>query len=293
MGADMTFPRDLQTAFPRCGIGLRAGHVAEVIATHPDIAWLEVHAENYMGGGKALRDLERVRRDHAVSLHGVGLSLGGAERPDPRHLGRLRDLADRIEPCLVSEHLAWASHGGVYFNDLLPLPYTRETLDIVARNVTIAQDALERRILIENPSAYLSYSGSTIPEAEFLAMLARRTGCGLLCDVNNVHVSCANTGGNAYGWLDAVPPQVVSEIHLAGHAIKDADGQIVLIDDHGSAVADTVWALYELAAARFPEAAALVEWDSNLPPLDVLLAEAAEADARHEAVRRSLHHAAA
>jgi uncharacterized protein (UPF0276 family) len=124
-------------------------------------------------------------------------------------------------------------------------------------------------------------------------MLARRTGCGLLCDVNNVHVSCANTGGNAYGWLDAVPPQVVAEIHLAGHAIKDADGQIVLIDDHGSAVADTVWALYELAAARFPEAAALVEWDSNLPPLDVLLAEAAEADARHEAVRRSLHHAAA
>ena len=289
----MTIPRELQTASPRCGIGLRAGHVAEVIATRPDITWVEVHAENYMAGGKVIRDLERIRDGHAVSLHAVGLSLGGAERPDVRHLRRLRDLAERIEPCYVSEHLSWSSHGGVYFNDLLPLPYTRETLDIVARNVTIVQDALKRRILIENPSAYLAYGESAIPEAEFLAMLARRTGCGLLCDVNNVHVFCANAGGNAYDWLDALPPQAVAEIHLAGHAVNEADGQRVLIDDHGSAVAETVWALYEHAVARFPGAAALVEWDSNLPPLDVLLAEAAEADARRDAIKRSIHDAAA
>lgn len=289
----MTFPRDSKTAFPRCGIGLRAGHVAEVIATRPGIAWVEVHAENYMGSGRSIRDLERVRGDYAVSLHGVGLSLGGAERPDPRHLQRLCALAERIEPCCFSEHLAWSSQGGIYLNDLLPLPYTRATLDIVARNVTIVQDRLKRRILIENPSAYLSYRNSDIPEAEFLAMLARRTGCGLLCDVNNIHVSAANTGGNAYAFLDALPPQAVAEIHLAGHAVNEVDGQAMLIDDHGSAVAEAVWSLYHHAVARFPEAAALVEWDSNLPPLDTLLAEAAQADARRHNVIGSRCHAAA
>jgi hypothetical protein len=289
----MTFPRHFETAFPRCGIGLRAGHVAEVIATRPDIAWLEVHAENYLGGGKALRDLERVRSDYPVSLHGVGLSLGGAGRPDRRHLQRLRALAVRIEPCAISEHLAWSSVGGVYLNDLLPLPYTRETLDSVARNVAITQDTLQRPILIENPSTYIAYKESTIPEPEFLGMLARRTGCGLLCDVNNIHVSCTNTGGNAYGWLDALPAQAVGEIHLAGHAVNEADGEVVLIDDHGSAVDDAVWTLYEHAAARFSEAPTLVEWDSNLPPLGVLLGEAAKADIRRNDTTRTYCHAAA
>lgn len=289
----MTFPRHVETAFPRCGIGLRAEHVAEVIATRPDIAWVEVHAENYLGGGKALRDLERVRSDYAVSLHCVGLSLGGAGRPDGRHLQRLRALAARIEPCAISEHLAWSSVGGVYLNDLLPLPYTRETLDSVARNVAITQDTLQRPILIENPSAYIAYADSTIPEPEFLGMLARRTGCGLLCDVNNIHVSCTNTGGNAYGWLDALPAQAVAEIHLAGHAVNGADGEAVLIDDHGSAVGDAVWTLYEHAAARFLEAPALIEWDSNLPPLGVLLGEAAKADIRRNDTSRTSCHAAA
>ena len=293
MGAVMNFPRHKQSAFPRCGIGLRAEHVVKVIATRPDIAWVEVHAENYMGGGKAVRDLEKVRNDYAVSLHGVGLSLGGAARPESRHLQRLRDLVGRIEPCRISEHLAWSSFGGVYFNDLLPLPYTRETLDIVARNVAITQDFLQRRILIENPSAYLTYAGSAIPEPEFLALLARRTGCGLLCDVNNIHVSAANTGGNAYGWLDALPPQAVREIHLAGHAVNEADGETILIDDHGSAVDEAVWALYEHAAQRFPRAPALIEWDSNLPPLGVLLAEAAKADTRRNEAKGSYCHAAA
>ena len=274
------------TAAPlrRCGLGLRTPHVAEVMATRPAVSWFEVHAENYMGGGKAVRDLERVRDSYAVSLHGVGLSLGGVERPDAKHLQRLRDLVGRIEPCMVSEHFAWSSFGGVYLNDLLPLPYTRESLDIVARNVTIVQDFLQRPILIENPSAYLALSASTIPEPEFLGLLARRSGCGLLCDVNNVHVTCANTAGNPYDWLDALPAQAVGEIHLAGHAVNHADGRVVLIDDHGSPVAESVWALYGHAVARFPQAPALLEWDNRLPALVTLLEEAAQADARRAAV---------
>jgi len=298
MGAAMSSRHNLQTATPRCGIGLRAEHVAEVIGTppgiaRPDIAWVEVHAENYMGGGRARRDLLKVRETTPVSLHGVGLSLGGAARPDPAHLRRFKDLVDAIDPLMISEHLAWSVQGGLYLNDLLPLPYTREALDLVARNVAILQDSLKRPILIENPSAYLAFRESDIPEAEFLAMLARRTGCGLLCDVNNIHVSTANCGGSAYAWLDALPAQAVAEIHLAGHSVNPAEGVSVLIDDHASPVREAVWALYEHAVARFPQARALVEWDSNLPPLARLLAEAREADRRRDAVLGGAQHAAA
>ncbi len=289
----MSTPRYKRPALSRCGIGLRAEHVAEVLATHPDIPWVEVHAENYMCGGKALRNLEKVRDLYPVSLHGVGLSLGGSERPEPTHLRRFRALVEHIEPVKVSEHLAWSSLRGVYFNDLLPLPYTRESLDSVARNVAIVQDTLRRPLLIENPSRYLAYHDSFIPEAEFLGMLARRTGCRLLCDVNNVQVTCANTGGNAFDWLDALPAQAVDEIHLAGHSAKRAAGWTVLIDDHASPVAEAVWSLYAHAVARFPRAAALVEWDSELPALQVLLAEAAEADRRRDAVLGSPCHVAA
>jgi len=293
MGAAMLPRRDTKVAPRRCGIGLRAGHLAEVLDTHPDIAWIEVHAENYLGGGRARRDLERLRETYPVSLHGVGLSLGGAERPDSTHLQRFRTLIECCDPLLVSEHLAWAGFGGTYLNDLLPLPYTSESLDLVARNVAIAQEVLQRALLIENPSAYLSYRESDIPEAEFLGMLARRTGCGLLCDVNNIHVSTANCGGSAYAWLDTLPAQAVGEIHLAGHAVNEAGGRSVLIDDHGAPVADAVWALYEHAAARFPQARPLVEWDSNLPPLQRLLAEAREADRRRAAILGHDRHAAA
>lgn len=277
----------------RCGIGLRAEHVVEVLATHPDIPWVEVHAENYMCGGKALRNLEKVRDLYPVSLHGVGLSLGGSERPDPAHLRRFRALVEHIEPVKVSEHLAWSSHGGVYFNDLLPLPYTRETLDSVARNVAIVQDMLRRPLLIENPSRYLAYGDSVVPEAEFLGMLARRTGCRLLCDVNNVQVTSVNTGDNPFVWLDALPPQAVDEIHLAGHSANQGEGRTILIDDHASPVAEVVWRLYAHAVTRFPRAAALVEWDSELPALQVLLAEAAEADRRREAALGGVCHVAA
>ena len=272
---------------PRAGIGFRAPHGVELVATRPSVGFLEVHAENYMGGGAAPRMLESLRRDWPLSLHGVGLSLGSAEGLDPRHMVRLAQLVERTEPVLVSEHLSWSMAGGIYLNDLLPLPYTEESLSIVADNISAAQDWLRRPILIENPSAYLRFAHSVIPEAAFLGELAHRTGCGILCDVNNIHVSTHNLGGDARAYLDALPADAVAEIHLAGHAVNDADDVPILIDDHGSPVADAVWALHNAAVARFPEAATLVEWDSNLPDLSVLVAEAAKADARRTMVKAS------
>lgn len=264
----------------RAGIGLRGPHVDEIIATRPDLGWLEVHAENYMSGGPALRRLDGLRRDYPVSLHGVGLSLGSAEGPNLRHLDRLRALTERVAPCLVSEHLSWSVTDGVYLNHLLPLPYTEESLGIVAGNVARAQERLGRRLLIENPSSYLRFRHSPIPEAEFLAEVAHRSGCGLLCDVNNLFVSAANVGLAPLAYLDALPPTAVGEIHLAGHAENDADGTTVLIDDHGSRVRDGVWALYEAALARFGPVATLIEWDTDIPALGVLLDEAAAAELR-------------
>src|SRR5437879_4267503 len=268
-----------------CGIGLRAPHVAEILATRPGIAWLEVHAENYMGGGPAVRSLERLRADYPLSVHGVGLSLGSAEGLDAAHLERLARLVERLQPALISEHLSWSVTGGAYLNHLLPLPYTEEALDVVCRNVTRAQERLGRRLLVENPSGYLRFRHSTIPEVEFLNALARRTGCGLLCDVNNLYVTCANLGGDAAAWLDVLDPSAVGEIHLAGHAVHDVDGgdaarPTILIDDHGSPVADPVWRLFEGALGRFGTIPTLIEWDTDVPPLEVLLAEAAKAQRR-------------
>jgi len=256
------------------GIGLRAPHVAEIVATRPALGWLEVHAENYMGGGPARAQLDAVRRDYPLSLHGVGLSLGTAEGIEDDHLRRLAALADRVEPMLVSEHLSWSVSGGVYLNDLLPLPYTEESLAIVADNVARAQDTLRRRLLVENPSSYLRFRHSTISEPEFLAALVARTGCGLLCDVNNIHVTCANLGGNARAYLDALPAAAIGEIHLAGHARVMRHGKTLLIDDHGASVAPAVWQLYRRALERCGVVPSLVEWDKALPPLTVLLQEA-------------------
>ena len=267
------------------GIGLRAPHVDEILATRPSIGWLEVHAENYMGGGPAVRALERLRRDYPLSVHGVGLSLGSAEGLDNRHLERLAALVERLQPALVSEHLAWSVAGGAYLNHLLPLPYTEPTLALVAAHVTRVQDRLGRRLLVENPSGYLRFEGSTLAESEFLAALARRTGCGLLCDVNNIHVTCANLGGEPEAYLAALDPATIGEIHLAGHTVNDADGRPLLIDDHGSPVAPAVWDLYGRALERFGPVPTLVEWDTDLPPLSVLLAEAAAAEARLSAAR--------
>ena len=286
----MNGKRDLPS---RAGIGLRAPHVGELLATRPAAPWLEVHPENYMSGGIALASLEAVRREYPVSLHGVGLSLGTAGDIDARHLSRLRSLVERIEPCLVSEHLSWSTAGGAYLNHLLPLPYTDETLGVVADHVDEVQNALGRRILIENPSSYLRFRHSSMAEPHFLAELARRTGCGLLCDVNNIYVSAWNVGFDAGSYLDTLPVQAIGEIHLAGHAANDADGRTILIDDHGSPVTAPVWKLYQRALERFGSVPTLIEWDTDLPELSVLLGEARVADRMLQAFASEDDHACA
>jgi uncharacterized protein len=256
----------------RVGIGLRLPHVAEIAATRPELAFLEVHAENYMTETPALDRLLELRRDYPVSLHGVAMSLGSAEELDRSHLVRFKALIERVEPMLVSEHLTWSAIGGAYLNDLLPLPYTETSLELFCRHVEEAQEALGRRLLIENPSSYLRYRHSTIPEAEFVTEVASRTGCATLCDVNNIYVSARNFGFDPFAYLDALPVEAIGEIHLAGHhAAEDVD---ILIDDHGSRVAQPVWELHAAALRRFGPVPTLIEWDTNLPTLEVLLDEA-------------------
>jgi len=266
------------------GIGLRSVHVADVIATRPAVAWLEVHAETYMAsGGPTLAALERIRESYPVAIHAVGLSLGSADPLDARHLRRLRALVERIQPALVSDHLSWSSLGGRYVNHLLPLPYTDETLHLVCDHVAQAQDALGRRLLVENPSSYLRFRESPIPEPDFLADVVRHTGCGLLCDVNNAYVSACNLGLDPVAYLDALPVDAIEEFHLAGHSVNDADGVPVLIDDHGARVAPEVWALFAQVLARSGPRPTLIEWDANIPELSVLVDEARRADAVMEA----------
>ena len=271
----------LEPGIPRAaGVGLRAPHVAHVLETRPAVPWFEVHSENYFAdGGAALRALERVREHYPVSLHGVGLGLGSSTPLDREHVAKLQRLVARIEPGLVSEHLSWTSVGGRHANELLPLPYTREALDHVAARVTELQDALARRVLIENIAAYVTFTESEIPEPEFLALLAQRTGCGLLLDVNNVYVNTRNHGGDAAAFVDAIPAHAVAEIHLAGF---DATGEM-LIDTHGHPVGREVWALYERTLARIGPRPTLLEWDTDIPAFDVLAREAAKAQRRLEA----------
>jgi len=263
----------------RAGIGLRFQHHQPVLDTRPDVAWMEVHTENYMGGGTPLKYLDAIRRDTPISLHGVGLSLGSAEGVDPAHLERILKVAERVEPGLMSEHIAWNLVGGTYLADLLPLPMTEEALDVVCRHVEQTQSYLKRRILVENPSTYVAFGNSIIPEWEFMAAVAARTGCGILCDVNNICVSAHNHGWDASAYLAALPPEAVGEIHLAGHSIRTfADGSSLRIDDHGSKVSKEVWTLYRQAVARFGAVPTLIEWDNEIPPLDVLLDEAQHAE---------------
>ncbi|TGS64988.1 DUF692 domain-containing protein [Mesorhizobium sp. M3A.F.Ca.ET.174.01.1.1] len=260
------------------GIGLRSPHIAEMLTRRPSAGWLEVHAENYMGGGAGVEALERLRETYPLSVHGVGLSLGSARGLDRDHLERLRKVCERFQPDLVSEHLAWSVADNAYLNDLLPLRYDEEALAIVTRNVETVQDTLGRRVLIENLSAYLAFADSSMNEAEFLAELVRRTGCGLLLDVNNVHVSGHNLQYDAKAFIDALPAEAIGEIHLAGHAINQVGADTVLIDDHGSRVPPAVWTLYEHAITRLGPRPTLIEWDTDVPVLDVLLGEAMWAD---------------
>lgn len=266
---------DKQPIPARAGIGLRAPHYREVVETSPDIGWLEVHSENFFGaGGQPLYYLEQARARYPLSLHGVGLSLGSTGELNLEHLSKLKMLVDRFEPALVSEHLCWSSAGGRYLNDLLPLPYTEEALAMVSRNIREAQDFLGRRLLIENVSSYLQFSHSTIPEWEFVSQVAALSGCGILLDVNNIYVSAVNHGFDALRYLEYIPPEAVGEMHLAGF---DSNGDC-LIDTHGSPVSDEVWALYRRAVQRFGRVPTLIEWDTDIPPLSVLLAEARKVD---------------
>ena len=270
----------------QAGIGLRAPHHAEFLTKRPAVAWVEVHSENFFAaGGAQRRVLERVSADYPLSLHGVGLALGSADPIDRRHLARLRRLVRRCEPALVSEHLSWGAIGGRHLNDLLPLPYTDEALRHMIARVQLVQDALGRRILIENVSSYLEFAHSSISEWEFLAALARSSGCAILLDVNNVYVSARNHGFDARRYIDSMPPDLVGEIHLAGHSVESYGGHEIVVDTHSAPVCADVWALYTHALDRLGPVPTLIEWDSDLPALSVLLAEAATAQRHLEALR--------
>jgi uncharacterized protein (UPF0276 family) len=261
------------------GIGMKHGHVAELLAMPACIGFLEVHAENYLvDGGPLHHALMRVRERHPISIHGVGLSIGGGDPLDADHLDRLAALLARYQPAVFSEHLAWSSHGQNFYNDLLPLPYDRLSLQRVCAHIDQVQTRLGRTLLLENPSTYVEFAASTMDEPDFLAEIVRRTGCGLLLDVNNLHVSCTNHGRDAHRELARLPLQAVAQVHLAGHAVEcDSLGAALLIDDHGSPVAEPVWALYRDLLDRIGPVATLIERDNDIPPLPVLLAEAGRA----------------
>jgi uncharacterized protein len=256
------------------GIGLRAPHYQDVLARQPKLGFLEVHSENFFGeGGQPLRYLDRFRQDYDISLHGVGMSLGSADVLNPTHLQKLKRLVDRVQPRFVSEHLCWVGVNGRFLNDLLPLPYTQISLDNVVQHVEQMQETLGRKVLVENVSSYLEFTDSDIPEWEFVNAVAERAGCGVLLDVNNIYVSAANHGFDARAYIDAIDTRHVGEIHLAGFE----DIGDVLIDTHSAPVYSDVWPLYEYALKRFGPVPTLIEWDADIPALDVLLGEAEKA----------------
>ena len=274
-------PRVVSALPNRSGVGLKPEHLDEILRDRPALGFFEIHAENYMGaGGPPHRRLEAIRALYPLSLHGVGLSIGSPRPLDREHLGRLAALAERYQPGLVSEHLAWSSHDNDFLNDLLPLPYTPQTLAAVCAHVDQVQEALARPMLLENPSTYVIFKESTISETDFIREIARRTGCGLLLDVSNVLVSATNHGFDARAYLDAFPLENVGEIHLAGFAEAEDDaGHLVLIDAHDSPVREHVWDLYREVIARRGVTPTLIEWDNDVPRWPVLLEEARRADA--------------
>jgi hypothetical protein len=263
----------------RAGVGFKAEHFREIVAAEQPLGFLEIHAENYMGaGGPPHAQLAALRARYALSVHGVGLSIGSMRDLDREHLARVKAVCDRYQPESFSEHLAWSSHGEIYYNDLLPLPYTNETLARVAEHIDRVQETLKREMLLENPSTYLQFAETTIPEVEFLREVSRRTGCGLLLDVNNVFVQARNHNTSAHGYLADFPLERVKEIHLGGHdAQQDDAGAPLLIDAHGTPVADPVWALYADVIARSGPLPSLIEWDNDVPAWPVLRAEAERA----------------
>jgi uncharacterized protein len=263
----------------QAGIGLRAVHHQAVLDEKPAVAWMEAHSENYFADGGAQIDfLRSIRADYPLSLHGVGLSLGSVDPMDADHLRKLQRLIRWSEPAFVSEHLSWSSVNGVFYNDLLPLPYTEEALRHMISRVGELQQRLGRQVLIENLSSYLRFEFDAIPEAEFLVALASSSGCGLLLDVNNVYVSAHNHGFDAQAFIRAIPAHLVQEIHLAGHTVNRHEGREILIDTHSSPVCAEVWALYECAVRHLGARPTLIEWDTDIPALGVLVSEARKAD---------------
>ena len=266
-----------QTLPARPGVGYKPQHFAAIMADPGPIGWLEIHAENYMGdGGRPLAQLRHLSEQFPISVHGVGLSIGGADALDRDHLARLRHLCDWLNPASFSEHLAWSTHDGTYLNDLLPLPYTDATLARVCDHVDQVQAALGRRMLLENPSSYLAFAETTMSEVDFLTEIAGRTGCGLLLDVNNVYISAINQRVDPMATINAFPLDLVGEVHLGGHDQDRAeDGAILLIDSHARPVVDPVWALYAAVIAKGGARPTLIEWDNDVPEWPVLAAEAA------------------
>lgn len=264
----------------KTGVGLKPCHYQIILDTLPDVGWFEVHTENYMGsGGPPHRYLDAIRQHYPLSFHGVSLSLGSAQPLNRPLLDRTRALIDRYQPSLVSEHLSWSVVGETYFNDLLPLPYTEESLKLTIDHVAETQDVLGRRILIENPSTYLQFSASDLTESEFLSEIVTHTGCGLLVDINNLYVNAGNHGIDPVKWMTEIPVTAVGELHLGGHHVNRHDHRKILIDDHGSAVADPVWELYQTALDLLGMSPTLVEWDTGVPAFHVLHEEAKRADA--------------
>ena len=292
--SDRQSPR-LSPIPPRAGVGLKAEHYKTIIETTPSIGFFEVHAENYMGaGGPPHRYLTEIRKHYPLSLHGVGLSIGADRELDRDHLRRLKQLLDRYQPGLFSEHLAWSTHDTAFFNDLLPIPYTVETLARIVEHIDDVQETLGRQMLLENPSTYLAFAESTYSEIDFIAELVRRTGCGLLLDVNNVYVASINQQWDPMLYIDAYPLAHVQEIHLAGYT-READdkGRPLLIDTHDRPVDEVVWGLYARALGRLGPIPTLIEWDAKLPAWSELKAEADRAEAiMFAAERKDLRHAA-
>jgi uncharacterized protein (UPF0276 family) len=279
----------------RAGVGLKPEHYRSILDGNPDVGFFEVHAENYMGaGGPPHRYLAAIRSRYPLSLHGVGLSIGAARPLDRDHLGRLKGLIERYQPALFSEHLAWSTHDGMFLNDLLPLPYTAETLASVTAHIDEIQATLDRRMLLENPATYLAFAESTYAEDDFITEIVRRTGCGLLLDVNNAYVAATNHGCDPLRYIEACPLWAVAEVHLAGHARQEDDrGRPLLIDTHDRPVDAKVWALFEHAIARLGPLPTAIEWDGKVPAWPALKAEADRADAIMAAVaRRERRHAA-
>ena len=264
---------------PPIGVGLKAQHYQDALSGQHPLAFFEVHAENYMmQGGNHLRFLEAISDKFPLSVHGVGMSLGSEEGLNRQHLSKFKAIVERFDPWLVSEHLAWSVQGGNYLNDLLPLPLNKTTLQVVVENINHMQDTIGRRILVENPSTYVSFNSTDIPEPEYLNLLAEATDCGILLDVNNIYVSGRNHGFDATQYVDAIESEHVGEIHLAGHTVKEIEGVELRLDDHGSPVIDDVWDLYDYTLRQVGARPTLIEWDTNVPDFSVLLAQASKAN---------------